>query len=74
MEIAMHGWDHSGTGLAGAQKDYITEFGNIDYTDARDRIDMAKQVFESISDRSITSFIPPFNITSVEAKRAISDA
>lgn len=74
MEIAMHGWDHSGTGLSGAQKDYITEFGNIDYIDARDRIDMAKQVFDSISDKSITSFIPPFNITSVEAKRAISDA
>ena len=74
IEIAMHGWDHSGTGLSGAQKDYITEFGNIDYTDARDRINMAKQVFESISDSPITSFIPPYNIVSAEARRAISDA
>lgn len=70
----MHGWDHSGIGLDGAQKNYITEFGNISYLDARSRIDMGKQVLEGVSGRSIMSFIPPFNITSAEAKRAISDA
>ncbi len=74
IEIAMHGWDHSGIGLDGAQKNYITEFGNISYLDARSRIDMGKQVLEGVSGRSIMSFIPPFNITSAEAKRAISDA
>lgn len=74
MEIAMHGWDHSGTGFDGAQKNYITEFGNISYPDARSRIDMGKQVLERLSGRPIMSFIPPFNIPSTEAKRAISDA
>lgn len=70
----MHGWDHSGTGFAGSQKNYITEFGNISYSDARDRIDIAKRVLESLRGRPITTFIPPFNITSAEAARAISDA
>jgi Uncharacterized protein conserved in bacteria (DUF2334) len=73
IEIAMHGWDHSGTGITGLQSQYITEFGNISYVEARRRIAMAKEVLEPLSGKPITTFIPPFNIASPGAVGAIRD-
>lgn len=74
IEIALHGWDHFGTGMNTLHIPYATEFWDIDYERARERIEMWKKVLEPLSNRPITTFIPPFNIASADAIRAISDA
>ncbi len=71
IEIAMHGWDHFGTWMTGAQSQYLTEFWNIDFAEAHDRIIMAKEVLERLSGKPIMTFIPPFNIASKDAVQAI---
>ncbi len=73
IEIAMHGWDHSGTGVNNLQIRYQTEFWNISYEEARNRINKGKEVLLPLSGRPILSFIPPFNVVSADAIRAIKD-
>ncbi len=73
IEIAMHGWDHSGTGVNTLQIRYKTEFWDASYDEARNRIHMGKEILEPLSGKPIISFIPPFNIVSAEAVRAAKD-
>lgn len=73
IEIAMHGFDHSGGVYDESSGIYTTEFGNIDYHEAIRRIDLGKKVLESIFGRKLTSFIPPYNVISEEGKRALHD-
>lgn len=73
LEIAMHGFDHSGGTYNKSTDVYTTEFGNIDYDDARRRINLGREGLESISGRKLTSFIPPYNVISEEGRRALRD-
>ncbi|MDD5083660.1 MAG: DUF2334 domain-containing protein [Candidatus Moranbacteria bacterium] len=73
MEIAMHGWDHSGGEYDPSNHVYLTEFGQIGYDDAIRRIDLGKKALSLISNKPLTTFIPPFNLISDEGKRAVRD-
>ena len=42
IELAMHGWNHFGTPSETAKLKYITEFWDIGYDEARDKIIKAK--------------------------------
>ncbi len=61
MEIALHGYSHSDG-----------EFANISYEGARDKLERGLKILNKI-EREVITFIPPQDLYSNEAERAIKD-
>ena len=64
VEIAIHGWDHFFAESTTWEKKITTEFSDISFEDALDRLAKAKQVLSSLTDEPIITFTPPYNIIS----------
>lgn len=73
IEIALHGWDHSGGTYDEATNVFTTEFGHIDREDAMRRMELGKKALEPLYGKPMTTFIPPYNVISDEGKRAVFD-
>ncbi len=68
IEVAQHGWDHNGP------TPDVPEFRDADFASASADILRGKQVLEDLTGEEITTFIPPENALSTEARRSVSEA
>lgn len=68
VEIAQHGWDHQGV-----TPDTPEFYGNDKATAASD-INRGKAILENLGEEKITTFIPPLNSMSDDAREAITEA
>ncbi len=68
LEIAQHGWDH-----AGVTPD-TPEFAGIDMATAAADIERGMVVLEKLTEDPIVTFIPPLNIVSDDARKALAAA
>ena len=68
IEVAQHGWDHQGL------TQEMPEFGDADFATATSDILQGKAVLENLTGDKITTFIPPMNSISDEARRGVREA
>lgn len=68
LEIALHGWDHEGVNPE------TPEFAGLDKETAAIYIAEGKRALEKISGEKITTFIPPLNNMSADAREAVAEA
>ncbi len=67
LEIALHGWYNSVNG------NYeLAEFGNLDFTEAKQRIERGRQVLQKLLGVDLVTFIPPNNHYSYETALALA--
>lgn len=69
LEIAQHGWDHSGDVLIGS-----SEFSGLTRTEAYERIMRGKPMLEKLAGKEVITFIPPSNSFSQGTGLALRDA
>lgn len=62
VEIALHGWDHSSN---------PPEFSQLNFNQASEKIKKGVAVLQNVVQQSPTSFIPPENVISDEAEKAV---
>lgn len=74
IEIAIHGWDHYGKSYHTPYEEFDTEFWNIWYESAKQRIGSGILVAKKFTKNKIpTTFIPPYNLMSNRAQDAAHD-
>ncbi len=61
-EIALHGWDHNGA-----------EYESLSYDQAWQKTLKGKSLLEQITQSTLTTFVPPENVISEEARNAVSE-
>lgn len=68
LEIAQHGWDHQGI------TPDTPEFYGVDKATATSDINRGKVILENLTEEKITTFIPPLNSVSDDAREVITEA
>lgn len=66
IEIVLHGLTHQDLNNCG-------EFGGLDYAEAARRIEKGKTILQSVFQKEITSFVPPFNSYNNNTENALID-
>lgn len=71
IEVALHGWDHSWKASKLPWVEFETEFWNISYKDAKERIGSGIDLLKKYNNgKAPHTFVPPYNLISTWAIRA----
>jgi peptidoglycan/xylan/chitin deacetylase (PgdA/CDA1 family) len=64
IELAIHGWDNFSAQSTTGNTRFLSEFSEISYSDALERIKNAKEKLNDLTHEPIITLVPPFNLIS----------